>query len=111
MADRYKKFVEWFVAYAAAPVPKSLIEKAEDKRVSIRDAIELGHSAALLVVTAKVMADTKPEVAEAAYERGRRDERRRCVAKIKHWFGGDSIDDHGYECVREIEMAEAEPRG
>ncbi len=29
-------------------------------------------------------------------------ERERCVAWIKHWFGGDNIDDRGYECVREI---------
>ncbi len=40
-----------------------------------------------------------------AYERGRSDARARCLARIKHWFGGDNIWDQGYECVREIEAA------
>ncbi len=30
-------------------------------------------------------------------------ERERCIERIKHWFGGDSMWDRGYECVREIQ--------
>jgi hypothetical protein len=30
-------------------------------------------------------------------------ERERCIARVKHWFGGDDIFHQGYECVREIE--------
>ncbi len=37
------------------------------------------------------------------FDEERERERKRCVERIKHWFGGDCIDDRGYECVREIE--------
>ncbi len=46
----------------------------------------------------------------SSVERAIAAERARCVARVKHWFGGDSIDDDGYECVLEIENGKEAPR-
>lgn len=70
-------------------------EPAKRLEVTLPSAL-VGASAPIRVLWGEPSGDL------AAYERGRSIERAWCIAKIKHWFGGDDPFDQGYECVREI---------
>jgi hypothetical protein len=68
---RQKQFVGWWAAFVEKPIDEVIIKLAEDKRISIRNAISLGHSVALVAISAKVM---------EACEEGRKEEREPIVS-------------------------------